>query len=325
MLVPSGGSTEKSIICAGTFVVDIITGMLDVLAGPDSGQHVSVTSNPGGNALNVAVNLVNLGVEGVDIYCCGAVGNDPEAGFLRSALADNGITARLVESSLPTAKAIILNYTGNRRGFIVDKGASVDFGSKSLMEAISDIGPGVFYIGESAASPGMDADLPELVKHAKNLGCITVLDYIVHGESHSGRLFECARNTDLLHVNEFEAKVLTGEKHIVRAAERMHEKGFKTVCVSEGEKGFVLGFGDKIIHFPVFSVHCVDATGAGDAFCAGMIFFIRKNGKPPENLEEAKEMALFASACGACAVTETGCTTGLTPDKAEELIRRSRR
>jgi sugar/nucleoside kinase (ribokinase family) len=63
-------------LCAGTFVVDIITGKLNGPVTPQSGFQTNITSNSGGNALNVAVDLANLTVPGSSIICCGAVGND---------------------------------------------------------------------------------------------------------------------------------------------------------------------------------------------------------------------------------------------------------
>jgi fructokinase len=100
----------------------------------------------------------------------------------------------------------------------------------------------------------------------------------------------------------------------------MRKKGFPLVAISEGAKGFVLSFNDRLLHFPTFTVSCIDATGAGDAFCSGVVYTILKAGYIPHDEEQLIEMALFASACGACAVTEVGCTRGVSLEKVQGLI-----
>jgi sugar/nucleoside kinase (ribokinase family) len=75
-----------------------------------------------------------------------------------------------------------------------------------------------------------------------------------------------------------------------------------------------------VLHFPCFTVSCIDATGAGDAFCSGVIFKILETGYIPCDEAHLIEMALFASACGACAVTEVGCTRGVSLKKVRDLI-----
>ncbi|HEX2955562.1 MAG TPA: carbohydrate kinase family protein, partial [Chitinispirillaceae bacterium] len=109
---------EKTVLCAGTYVVDIITGKLDKAVTPQSGFHTTVSSNPGGNALNVAVDLVNLTVPGSSITCCGAVGNDFEGQFLKSTLSGKGIIdfTKVIDDQ-GTSKSIILSFGDESRAF----------------------------------------------------------------------------------------------------------------------------------------------------------------------------------------------------------------
>jgi fructokinase len=313
---------EKTVLCAGTFVIDIITGKLDGPVTPQSGFQTTITSNPGGNALNVAADLANLKTPGSSIICCGAVGNDVEGQFLKSTLTRNGVIDRLktIENK-GTSKSIILSFRDESRGFVCDKGVSAEFLSNYLYNVLSDTRPSVFYIGESLASPEIDKNLPEILHFAKDSGSITVLDYIIYENLDKNILFRCAPHTDFLHLNEYEARIITGSEDIAKAARYMREKGFPLVAISEGAKGFVLAFNDRLLHFPTFTVSCIDATGAGDAFCSGVIYTILKDGSIPHSEDQLSEMALFASACGACAVTEIGCTRGVSLEKVQQLIK----
>jgi fructokinase len=307
----------KKVFCAGTIVVDIITEAIKTPVTPNSGHKVSISSNAGGNALNVAVNLTNLSLSGRQIICCGAIGNDPEANFLKNTLFKNKIIDKTIRSNSTTGKAIFITHSSGERSYIVDTGASAHFKTSHLLSTLKTEKPFIFYIGESPASPDIDQNLSNILETSKKMGCINILDYIVTSNEHSGSLFECAANTDILHINEYEAKVLTGTANIAEAASFLREKGFKRVFVSEGEKGFVLAQKHGLKRFQSFSVDCVDSTGAGDAFCSGLIYSLLKVDKIPEDLSA---IATFASACGACAVTKPGCTEGLSLTKAQALI-----
>ena len=76
---------------------------------------------------------------------------------------------------------------------------------------------------------------------------------------------------DYIFPNEAEIALLTGEKDPKRNAERLLEMGVKTAVIKCGEKGCVLGDETGIYLVPAVPVQkCVDTTGAGDAFCAGV-------------------------------------------------------
>ena len=82
----------------------------------------------------------------------------------------------------------------------------------------------------------------------------------------------------------------------------------------------------KIHDMPAFKVECVDATGAGDAFSAGLITYI--NGLEGMTLKDRLDgnnnslnaMIMYAAACGAAAVTEKGCHDGVSEMKVSNLI-----
>ncbi|MCL1892653.1 MAG: PfkB family carbohydrate kinase [Holophagaceae bacterium] len=89
---------------------------------------------------------------------------------------------------------------------------------------------------------------------------------------------------DILLINETEAKSLTGEKNIVRAAKTITSMGPKTVVVKRGEYGALLVTPNICIPFPAIPMETViDPTGAGDTFAGGFLGFLASQG----NLEEA--------------------------------------
>jgi ribokinase len=88
------------------------------------------------------------------------------------------------------------------------------------------------------------------------------------------------------------------------AAKRLVKAGAKGVIVTRGALGGVVVTKDKTFTYAPFKVDAVDSTGAGDAFCAGMIMGLSE-GMPFE------QAARFASASGALACTRFGAHPSL--------------
>lgn len=93
-------------------------------------------------------------------------------------------------------------------------------------------------------------------------------------------LMKVLKHTNLLFVNEGEAKLLTGESNTIRTAGKILEMGPQMVCIKRGEFGSVLMDRENIAMAPAFPVDkVVDPTGAGDTFAAGFLGHVARTGK----------------------------------------------
>ncbi|MAF65626.1 MAG: sugar kinase [Planctomycetes bacterium] len=102
-------------------------------------------------------------------------------------------------------------------------------------------------------------------------------------------LGELLRRVDAIVMNDEEARMLSGERNLIRAARRVLEMGPRYVVVKKGEHGaFVMG---PDVHFSVPSYpveDVVDPTGAGDSFAGGFMGFLALEGDHgPANLRRA--------------------------------------
>lgn len=80
---------------------------------------------------------------------------------------------------------------------------------------------------------------------------------------------------DILSINEGECYLLTGEKNLSRAAEKIRKMGPSVLIIKRGEYGAMLFVGDSIFLAPAFPVESVvDPTGAGDSFAGGMMGYL---------------------------------------------------
>ena len=80
---------------------------------------------------------------------------------------------------------------------------------------------------------------------------------------------------DVLTVNDEEARQLTGEHFLPRAARAIHDMGPKTVVIKKGEHGALMFQGNNVFFAPAYPLEqVVDPTGAGDTFAGGFIGFL---------------------------------------------------
>lgn len=88
-------------------------------------------------------------------------------------------------------------------------------------------------------------------------------------------LLEVLKKIDLLVINDSEAKMLSGERNIFNAAEKIIELGTKYLIIKKGEHGALLFYEDKIFSIPAYPLREIsDPTGAGDSFLGGLAGYL---------------------------------------------------
>lgn len=84
---------------------------------------------------------------------------------------------------------------------------------------------------------------------------------------------------DGLSLNDQEARLLTGEDNLLRAARKICQLGPKFVIVKKGEHGVILHTDDSFFTLPAYPTEVViDPTGAGDSFAGGMLGYLNHTG-----------------------------------------------
>jgi len=94
---------------------------------------------------------------------------------------------------------------------------------------------------------------------------------------------------DVITINDEEARQLSGEYSLVKAARKIAEMGPKYIVIKKGEHGALLFHKDQIFHAPALPLEEVfDPTGAGDTFAGGFIGYLAKtNDISFENMKNA--------------------------------------
>ncbi len=111
------------------------------------------------------------------------------------------------------------------------------------------------------------------------------------------------KKVDVLTINDEEARQLSGEYSLVKAAKAIHKMGPRFLVIKKGEHGALLFEGDKMFYAPAMPLAEVfDPTGAGDTFAGGFIGYIAKTGNV--SFENMKRAVIYGSAMASFCVEE---------------------
>lgn len=112
---------------------------------------------------------------------------------------------------------------------------------------------------------------------------------------------------DVLMVNDSEARQLSGEYSLVKAAVKIQEMGPKYVIIKKGEHGALLFNGKRVFFAPALPLEDVfDPTGAGDTFAGGFIGHLAQTGDV--SFDNMKNAIIVGSAMASFCVEKFGTT-----------------
>lgn len=110
---------------------------------------------------------------------------------------------------------------------------------------------------------------------------------------------------DVISINDEEARQLTGEYSLVRAADKIHQMGPEYVIIKKGEHGALLFHNKEIFCAPALPLEEVfDPTGAGDSFAGGFTGYLTQTGDISFN--NMKLAVIYGSAMASFTVEKFG-------------------
>lgn len=126
---------------------------------------------------------------------------------------------------------------------------------------------------------------------------------------------------DVLFVNDEEARQLSGEYALIKAARKIQEMGPSTVVIKKGEHGALLFQGSQVFAAPALLLEEVfDPTGAGDTFAGGFMGYIASTNDT--SFENMKRAIIVGSALASFCVEKFGTERllNLTKDELDARI-----
>lgn len=107
-------------------------------------------------------------------------------------------------------------------------------------------------------------------------------------------LLKVLKRIDLLVINDSEARLLTDEPNLIKAARAIQEMGPNYLIIKKGEHGALLFGENKIFSAPAYPLEDIfDPTGAGDTFAGGLIGYLHKTSDI--NFENLKRAVIYGS------------------------------
>lgn len=129
-------------------------------------------------------------------------------------------------------------------------------------------------------------------------------------------LLEVIKHIDVITINDEEARQLTNEYSLVKAAAKIHTMGPKFVVIKKGEHGALLFNDGNIFFAPALPLEEVfDPTGAGDTFAGGFTGYLAASGN--YSFENMKNAIIHGSNLASFSVEKFGTEQLLNLDKKE--------
>jgi sugar/nucleoside kinase (ribokinase family) len=257
-----------------TGVVVVGDAALDVIArhdkplphGGDARAKIRFTG--GGSGANTALWLSSLGTE---TTLLARIGDDPGGRLIRAELEAAGVRcAFAVDPEAPTCCVVVMVDGSGQRSMLADRGANQRFSPEDVTPATL-AGAGHLHLSGYVLldPPSRAAGLAALAL-ARELGLTTSVD--PQAATHitdPAAFLDDVRGVDLLMPNTEELVALTGSADPASAKELLGAVG--AVVVTAGLDGASWVGADGVTSVPAVEAECIDSTGAGDAFDAGVL------------------------------------------------------
>lgn len=316
---------SENIVLAGSMLVDNVK---MISRWPDKGMLVQISSVKravGGAVCNSGIDLKVLDPS-VTVKALGKLGDDDAGDFVVSTLESRGLDCSLVSrvAGVPTSFTDVMTVeTTGERTFFNIHGADSTLVPDDVDVAKLDCG--IFHFGYLLLLDGMDAPDEEYGTRAARLlakvraaGIRTSIDIVSEQSERFARIVRPAlRHCDYVVINEVEGSMATGvpADDMRGICEGLFELGVGgRVVVHRPECGVSMDRDGTFVEVPSLELPSgwiKGSVGAGDAFCAGILYSLLKGTDP--------EYALRLASCTAAMNLASPDSTGGAKSLAETM------
>ena len=333
----------KGIVCAGNILIDLVK-VIDTW--PPLGTLVNIEEvqvGGGGAPFNCLMNLRKFD-ENIPLAIVGLVGDDKHGAWLKETLVSGGIdTSNLYQTDeQPTSYTDVMTVKNGQRTFFHLQGANtlLDTGH---FESLS-IRPKIFHLGYPTLLPKLDAVDSEygtvgaqLLHDMQKKGIKTSVDLVSLASPHFKRVVKSLLPyTDYLVVNEHEVAFATDAVvrnqdgtlllgNVETAATQLLQMGnCELVVVHFPEGALALCKDGQRYRQPSFKIEktAIKGTvGAGDTFCAGILYCLHQNYHKTHSMDYILKFANGCARFNLLSATSTGGT--VTSGEIDRFIQKA--
>ncbi len=279
-------SEYESVVVIGAAMIDLYGKSRAPLLDQESNPG-DVIIHPGGVSRNISENLARLGIK---VNLITSICDDPFGDIIRKNCDDLGIDlthSYFLENEVTTIYLALLDNDGEMKLALSDTTSLDKMPMEHIIRKENAINRGEVIV--------MDASLPQeimryIVNHHRDKKII--IDPVSIGKAH--KLVDFIGLFHTVKCNKHEAEFLSGveitdTESLHLAADTLRKKGVEQVFITLGPDGVFYQNSKKKGTMPTLATQVVNATGAGDAFTAGVAYCTLTN-------LDIEKTALFASA-----------------------------
>lgn len=326
----------KKITIAGNSLADIIK-RIDAYPGKGMLCKISeVIPSVGGCVPNTGITLKTLAPEELEVAAISRLGDDENGKFVLNILKKHGldVSRMIIDKTQPTSFTDVMTLPNGERTFFCAPAANDAFCEEDVRADTLDCS--LFHIGYLLLLKTLDepdgeygTKMARLLSKVQARGISTSVDVVsAEGERFAQVIRPALKYCDYIVVNEIEAGRITGiplrdgEKLIKEnfrpACEALMQAGVKKVaavhcpelgCALDARGGFAL-----VPSLRLPKGYIVGSVGAGDAFCAGMLYSFASG----MTCEEGLRLASATAACNLHAPDSIGGARSLEKTMALE-------
>ena len=327
---------NKGIAIVGNLLVDHVK-MIDSYPAPGMLTNIrSVSQAVGGCACNTGAALAKIDPEMNVVVIC-KLGNDADGDYIKGILSGLGVNIDgvITVDDKPTSFSDVMSdMSSNERTFFQARGANADFDITDIDFDKLDVD--IFHIGYALLLDKFDEPddeygtvMARALAYVSERGIKTSIDVVSEvGDRFNKVVTPCLKHCDYLIFNEVEASRVTGipvrdedgkisQSAMKQVINELFEKGVReVVCIHAPEGGWYSRRGEGVYFQPSLNMTkdmIKGKVGAGDSFCAGMLYSLYREFDPEYSLR-------VAGAAAGCNLTEANSIDGLrTFDKMMEF------
>jgi len=321
------GSARTGIIAGGNFIIDQVK-MIDVWPQRHTLANISSQSEgTGGAPYNVLLDLAKMGAK-FPLAAAGAVGKDALGDQIIADLKSHKIDTRHIKpiKGTPTSYTdVMTEENGGARTFFHMRGANAKWTGSDI--DFKKIHHKIFHLGYLLLLDALDqpdakhgTKAAALLKKAQAAGLKTSIDCVSEDSDRFNDVVSPAlEHTDYCIINEFEAGKITGYKlrdendkldtvFVRHAAGAILQKGVgELVVIHFPEGGFCRTRDGKDYWQTSLKLprnYIQGTAGAGDAFCAGVLYGLHED-------EDLQDCLLIGVCAAAASLADATCTGGM--------------
>ena len=317
---------REGIAIAGNLIVDYVK-EIDVYPSEGMLSNIStVEMSVGGCAANTSIDLRIIDGS-LPVEVLGMVGDDANGLYITDMLTRHGIDIRgvRVNSDTMTSFTDVMTVSSSKaRTFFHARGANAVFGFEDI--DFDSIRSRFFHIGYALLLDSFDAPDPEYgtvmaktLAHAQQRGLVTSMDVVSESSDRfTAVVTPSLKYCDNLIINEVEASMIC--RAPVRRGGALDKGALKEVCsklmdagvkqrvvIHAPEAACALEKDGGFVYVPSLKLpagYIKGTVGAGDAFCAGVLYSIYKD----YSIEDA---LIIGAGAAACSLAELNAVDGM--------------